>query len=176
MGEGVRWLQRAGCPVVSVLRRAVPVALRRPVRIVALLLVAVFVAACSGYTTAASNVTASSATLNAEGSCAGGSPNPCYWYWQYGTNGQYQFTTPLQGPCGPDCNTNGDVALSASVTDLTPNTTYQYELCGKGDSDSTFYCVGPNGGEGTYETFTTSPERITYGYDSNGRLTTATYP
>jgi hypothetical protein len=134
------------------------------------LALAVGCVACSGYTTPATNVTTTSATLNAMGGCAGGSPNPCSWYWRYGTGGQYQFTTPVQGPCGPGCDTGGTTApLNQAVTGLTPYTQYRYQICGKGDNSDTFGCVGPDGTGSTSQAFTTGT-KFTYGYDSNGRL------
>lgn len=144
--------------------------LRRSALALCAVAAALALSSCSGYTTPATNVTTTSATLNATGGCGGGSPNPCYWYWRYGTGSQYQNTTPVQGPCGPNCNTNGTtIPLSTNVTGLTPYTAYQYQLCGKGDGSNVYVCVGPDGGAGTSQTFTTGSQ-IPYGYDANGRL------
>ena len=154
------------------------VGLTTPVRLPALsaVCVALFLVACGGNTTPATNVTDTSATLNAVGTCSGGSPNPCRWYWQYGTGGGYQYTTPVQGPCGPRCNAT-NVPISWDVTGLAPGTVYQYQVCGQGDSTSQTVCVGPDGTGSTSQTFTTtSASSITYGYDANGRLTSVTNP
>jgi hypothetical protein len=161
--------------MVDSLRAAVNDVLRRAQLVLIAAGVVIAVAACSGNTTPATNVTTSSATLNAVGGCSGGSPTPCSYYWQYGTNGQYQLSTPVQGPCGPNCNTNGNVALNVSVTGLSPNTTYQYQICGKGDNVSSYVCVGPDGTPNTSQMFTTG-STLTYTYDANGRLSSVAGP
>jgi len=110
--------------------------------------------ACSGNTTGATNITSNTATLNAQGQCSGSnSSSPCYFYFQWGTGGQYQFK---QGPQGPAGNTGGNVQLSYDAKNLTPSTTYQYQICGKGDGTNSYMCVGPDGGTGTYGQFTTA--------------------
>jgi hypothetical protein len=116
-------------------------------------LIAAVLAGCSGNTTAATNVASTTATLNSQGQCDGGTPTPCSWYWRYGTGGNYQSTTPVQGPT--TANTNGKVPLSANVTGLTPGATYQYQICGKGDNVSSFVCVGSDGTPNTSTSFTT---------------------
>lgn len=114
--------------------------------------------ACGGSTTPPTNVTAYSAALGGQGECDGGSPTPCYWYWRYGTGGQYQYQTPVQGPYTG--STGGLVQLSAPVTGLQPDTTYQYQLCGEGDTITSYVCVGPDGTTSTSSTFTTSPRTM----------------
>jgi uncharacterized protein YkwD len=97
-------------------------------------------AGCSGTTTGATSVGQTTATLNALVSCSGGSPTPCSFYFQWGTGGAYQFR---------DAASSGqhavisNLAVSWSVSNLTPGTTYTYEICGKGDTVASYVCVSP---------------------------------
>ncbi len=110
--------------------------------VVAVMVLTLGLAGCSGNTTAASNVAATSATLNAQVSCSGGSPTPCQYRFQYGTGGSYQYQTPT-APVPGATVTVSSAPVSTTVTGLIPGTTYTYQLCGKGDSLSSVTCVTP---------------------------------
>ena len=106
------------------------------------LICAVVLSGCEGSTIPATNVGTTTATLNAQASCSGGVPTPCSWYWRWGTNGNYQYSSAIGGPV----TTTWSGTLSYTVTGLTPGTTYGYELCGEGDNISSFVClVSANG-------------------------------
>ena len=114
-------------------------------------LAAVVLVGCSGHTTGASNVTASSAQLNFVGSC--GSGEHCSYYVQYRKTGTSAWSkTPTRGPgTGPESN----VSLSENVTGLTEGTQYEYQACGNAQTTQPFACVGPDGSTSTTSTFTT---------------------
>lgn len=132
---------------------------------------AVLLAGCAGGTTAATNVTRVTATLNAKGSCAGG---PCSWYFRYGTDNQYQYQTPVHEIT---TNTNGETVTlpGEKISGLVPGTTYQYQLCGKGDGVSTYRCVGPDGSTGTSGRFTTLDAKADCLYGANNVSTLASF-
>ncbi|HVT42713.1 MAG TPA: hypothetical protein VHD39_06985 [Acidimicrobiales bacterium] len=125
---------------------------RARVAVPALAVVGVLIlSSCQAVTAPATDVGTTTATLNATASCSGGTPVPCSWYWRWGTNDNFQFQSPLQGPA----QTTWSGTLSYAVTGLTPGTTYQYQLCGKGDSVQSYECVGPYNING-FQTFTTA--------------------
>jgi len=113
------------------------------------LICAVVLAGCQGTTTPATNVGTTTATLNAQASCSGGVPTPCSWYWRWGTNGNYQYSSAIQGPV----TTTWSGTLNYIATGLTPGTTYSYQVCGEGDNVSSFVCLGS--ANGTPSQFTT---------------------
>ncbi len=123
---------------------------------------AVVLSGCQAVTVPATNVGTTTATLNAQASCSGGKPVPCSWYWRWGTNGSFQSSSPLQGPV----MATWSGTLSYPVTGLTPGTTYQYELCGEGDSVTSYVCVGAS--SGGFQTFTTAPTASSGSTGSNG--------
>ncbi len=113
-------------------------------------LLALTLAACSGHTDAATNVSDTTATLNAHGSC----DKACeawFRYRQVGTSTWAQ-TPPIQVP-----NQVNNAPFTAAVTGLTPNTAYEYQACGRENSWSgnTYGCTGPDGGGSTTTQFTT---------------------
>lgn len=123
-------------------------------------------AGCSGSTTGATNVGVLSATLTAQASCSGGTPYECSWYWEWGT-GSKTWTSQTFGPVA----TTWSGQLTYNVTGLDEGYTYHYDLCGMGDSVSTFVCVGPS-----YFTTATVPNgrcivSANPPTDSNGTLT-----
>jgi hypothetical protein len=103
---------------------------------------AVVLSGCQGSTNPATNVGMATATLNAQASCSGGVPTPCSWYWRWGTNGHYQYSSAVSGPT----TAKWSGKLSYTATGLTPDTTYGYQLCGEGDAVTAFVCVGSANG------------------------------
>ncbi len=103
------------------------------------------------------------ATLNARAACDGG---PCWWYFRYGTDDLYQYETPVHEVAS---NTNGQpIQLPGeNVSGLVPGTTYQYQLCGKGDNVNQYECVGPDGSPGTSEQFATQDSKADCLYADN---------
>src|SRR3954451_21172802 len=90
---------------------------------------------CSGGNDPVTNVTATSATFNAHGTCDSGQPNPCEWRWRYRKVGDSAWTeTPLQGPVSSPAT---DVPLKWDVSGLTPGTDYEEQVGGRGDNVST---------------------------------------
>ncbi len=114
---------------------------------VALLCVLVL-SGCEGNTTPATGVGTTTAILNGQGSCSGGVPTPCSWYWRWGTNGNFQYSSAISGPA----KATWSGTLSYQVTGLTPGTTYSYELCGEGDAQSSFICAGSGNGISQFTT------------------------
>ncbi len=139
--------------------------------LVMLLFGALGVTGCDGMTTAATNVTRVTATLNARGACDHG---PCWWYLRYGTDHLYQFQTPVQQFTS---STQGQqVQLPGEqVSNLVPGTTYEYQLCGKGDSVSQYQCVGPDGSTDTSEQFETQDSKADCLYAANNVSTLAAF-
>src|SRR5689334_5165968 len=104
-------------------------------------LLAVTLSACSGHTDAATNVSDTTATLNARGSC----DKACeawFRYRQVGTSTWTQ-TAHIQIP-----NQVNNAPFSSAISGLTPNTAYEYQACGRENSWSanTYGCTGPDGG------------------------------
>ncbi len=117
---------------------------------VAAVALVVVVAACSGATTGAQSISASSATLRATVSCAQGQTCDAYFQWRVdGTTGWTK---------GPDI---GPITgqLSEPLSDpisVSPGTVYDYQLCGRATGLAPYPqygCVGPQDG-GSYSTFT----------------------
>jgi hypothetical protein len=97
-----------------------------------------FLSACvSGATDPATDVTATTATLNAHGS-AGGQPRT--WWFEYGRTTSYGSRTPGGSVPG---NFSGSVA--EEVTGLQPSTLYHFRICSSGgcDGDRTFTTISP---------------------------------
>ncbi len=135
---------------------------------------ALLLSACQGNTAAPTEVGTTTATLNAQASCAGGVPTPCSFYWRWGTNYNYQYSSPISGPV----SATWSGALSYGVTGLTPGTTYQYELCGKGDNIPSFACVGPTTftTASSGSTTTTQPPATTTTTSTTSTTTTTSLP
>src|SRR5262249_29802696 len=135
----------------------------------AMLITAIALVGCGGATMAPTNVTRVTATLHGKASCAGG---PCWWFFRYGTNNLYQYRTPAHETA---TDTHGqELELPGQpVSDLTPGTTYQYQLCGLGDTVRQFTCVGPDGTPQTSEQFRTPDSKADCLYPSNNVLTLA---
>ena len=92
-------------------------------------------AACSGGTDPATNVTNLSATLNAHGHTTGVAAT---WWWEYSTNKADLGTENDTEVCGQEADnrcgpgtSSSDVPLHVSVTGLRPDTTYWFRACGQ---------------------------------------------
>lgn len=108
------------------------------------------VAACDGSTTGATNVTATTARLWANSEC----DQLCTAYLQYRQVGTTAWT-----PTAKLTNigrVNPAVSWFLGVSGLSPETEYEYQLCGQESTWSGPVCVGPEGGPAT-QTFTTAP-------------------
>src|ERR1700733_11724689 len=106
---------------------------RRLLAVVAVLSCAVL-AGCAATTDPASDVTASTARLNARGRSDG---TPAHYYFQYSTAANalgtgFGLQTPTRGPIpgGTSGPGGGLLPFSEQVTGLSPNTTYYYRVCG----------------------------------------------
>ena len=119
---------------------------RRLGRLVAPMLLcglALFAAACSGQTTAASNVSSNSATLNAKASCDAGETVSYWLRYQQGSN-PFQETPRSQPYTCPSAIT--DAALKEDVSGLRADTSYTSQFCGTGkDNPTTPVCVDLTG-------------------------------
>ena len=110
----------------------------------------VLLAGCSGKTTGATNVTTTSARLNASGSCD--NPN-CSAYIRWRKVGT---TTWTNGPTISGIGKVSNVPWAETATGLAAGVQYEYQACGKEASfGSTFVCVGPDGGTTSTQKFTT---------------------
>lgn len=104
-------------------------------RTIPLLITAALLSGCSGAAAPASNITASSAKLNAQGSCT----SSCAWYFRYHATGTTRWSvTPIRTVTGTFKNT----ALTETASSLKAGEDYEYEVCGKGDQVTSFVCVG----------------------------------
>jgi hypothetical protein len=90
------------------------------------------VAACSGHTTGATNVTGTSATLNAKGTCDGG--RSCTAHIEYEKVGASAWTSTASRSYGA-----GTITDSVNVTGLRPSTSYQYRLAATQSNVSGMY-------------------------------------
>jgi hypothetical protein len=153
-------------------RAAVPLALLLTLS-VAVTGIGLAVAAAPGATTGpATDVTATTATLNGTVS-----PNreDTRYYFQYGTTTAYGTDTPMQGPIGG----NADRAVSANVTGLAPSTTYHYRVVAVNASgtvfgaDMTFTTPAPGAPQGNAITIAARPKTVTFGRPTTiaGQLT-----
>jgi hypothetical protein len=129
---------------------------------------ALLLSGCSGRTSPVTGVTQTVATLHGSAKCASG--NAYCWFdfgYRVDPNGAWKFTKIV----GPSEVTGRAVNVSATVTGLHPNTTYDVEICGlanqgtKAPRQSHLWCTGTNG--------TPSPGNITSGYTQFTTLQTA---
>ena len=123
--------------VLNAARRAEPYdrRMRKRALVLALAVGSLVLVSCSGNNDPVTNVTATSATFNAHGTCDSGQPNPCEWRWRYRKVGDSAWTeTPLQGPVTGSAS---NVPLKWDVSGLTPGTNYEEQIGGRGDDVST---------------------------------------
>ena len=118
----------------------------------------------SASTNAATNVTATSATL--EGTVFP-NQNDTTYYFEYGTTTAYGTQTPTQGPVGG----NAGKSANADVTGLTPSTTYHFRVVAVNSAgtsvgnDMTFTTLATGGGPGAQNAVTigATPTTVTFG-------------
>jgi hypothetical protein len=115
-------------------------------------------AACSGQTTGATNVTQQndgsySARLNAVGSC----DQSCSVFMRWRRVGT---TTWTNGPTSTGIPAVSNVPFARDVSGLAQRAGYEYQVCGKEDSWSDFVCVGPSGANST-DKFATGATSLT---------------
>jgi hypothetical protein len=91
----------------------------------ATLLSLLVLAGCGGQTDPATNVTATSATLNGQKSCKVGESGTQWWRYRLGIN-PWQETTHANWSCSHDQSQS----VSTTIAGLTPGSHYQYEICG----------------------------------------------
>ena len=104
---------------------------------------------CSGKTLNATNVTATSATLNAQGQC----DNSCNVQFRYRVDeGRWTYTPYKRYPSSGN---SPPVSLSSPVSNLSPGTTYNYQVCGDDQGEQGEVCVGPNRSVSDSTSFTT---------------------
>ena len=97
--------------------------MRRALAVATLLLLLVL-AGCGGQTDPATNVTATSATLNGQEWCKAGESGTRWWRYRLGIN-PWQETSHANWSCSQDRNQS----VSTTITGLTPGSHYQYEIC-----------------------------------------------
>lgn len=114
-----------------------------------LLPVSVLLAGCRGQTIGATNVTSTSAILNGKGTC----DKSCNVQFRYRVdNGRWTYTTPIHVS-----STNGQVyPFSQNVGDLSPGTSYSYQICGDDQGENSVVCGGPSGSSSEATPFTTA--------------------
>jgi hypothetical protein len=132
---------------------------RRPAAVGGLVVVALLVAGCSGFTTGATNIAKQSdgsysAQLNFVGSC--GSGEHCSWYAQYRLVGSGTWTHVPATAHGPVAGPISKVSLSEKATGLTAGAQYEYQVCGNFQPGQRFICVGPDESPNTTTKFTTT--------------------
>lgn len=135
------------------------------------LLVALLIAACGGHTTGATNVTATTAQLNAVGHCDSADNGRVFWEYRPTSTGSwvrhYQNgdgrVLPASGSkvdttnCGSRVPSSGDLNVTDSIEGLTPGTTYEYRIGFRYSNGSEVVTdsSGTNGGT-NYDTFQTT--------------------
>jgi hypothetical protein len=122
-----------------------------------LVLAALLLAACTGFTTGATNIVKQpdgsySAQLNFVVSC--GSGEHCSWYAQYRQVGTSTWTHVPAIPHGPVAGPVSNVSLSENATGLTAGAQYEYRVCGNSQPGQRFICVGPDDQTNTTTKFT----------------------
>jgi len=130
---------------------------RRPAAAGGLVVAALLLAACSGFTTGATNIAKQSdgsysAQLNFVASC--GSGEHCSWYVHYRRVGTSTWTNVPSTPHGPVTGPVSSVSLFEAATGLTAGARYEYQVCGNFQPGQPFICVGPDGQTNTTTKFT----------------------
>jgi hypothetical protein len=152
----------------------------RCVAILPVVALAGFLSGCTGSTTGATSVTATSATLNAKASVR---PHDYgEWWFEYSGNNGVSWTATTHGPYGTpngQCTSgsgseSAQYPLSKRVSGLTPSTHYIYRLAGTlcGYGPFTVDSTGTVGGT-NYSSFTTGA--LPAGCSLSGKTVTCTY-
>lgn len=116
------------------------------------LVAAVAFSACSGATTGASNVRATSAVIHAKGSC----DTQCDVYFSINTLSSNPSISSVWTTNRFTVGKIKTTSFNATLTGLSPGTRYRYQVCGKEHNWKSYACVGPDGTDKTYSYFTTS--------------------
>jgi hypothetical protein len=113
-------------------------------------------AGCAGRTTGASDITEQpdgsyAAKLNAVGTCdEGSSSTPCTVYMRWREVGTDAWT---ESPSTKVDRKVRNRPFSYTARDLSPETEYEYQACGKEFSQEQVFCAGPDGSPATAEKF-----------------------
>jgi hypothetical protein len=135
---------------------------RRSAAVGAVLVAAVMIASCRGYTTVATNIAeqpngAYSAQLNFVGSCGAG--EHCSFSVRYRRVGTSAWSHAPRTPSGPIAGPMAKISLAQQVTGLASRTQYEYQVCGNAQPGRPFACVGPDGTPDTATKFRTPSTR-----------------
>lgn len=112
--------------------------------------------------TPTTNITSTSATLNGTVTAT---KAPTTYHFEYGTSSTYGHSTPTQTV--PAANGQNAQPVSANVTGLAPNTTYQFKLVASNATGATtvtglFTTAKPGGTVGNAVTIRARPGTVTY--------------
>jgi hypothetical protein len=135
---------------------------QRSAAVGAVMVSAVVIASCRGYTTVATDIVeqpsgAYSAQLNFVGSCGAG--EHCSFYVRYRRIGTSAWAHEPGAPRGPIAGPVAKHSLAQVVTGLTTRVQYEYQVCGNAQPGRPFACVGPDGTSNTTTKFTTPSQR-----------------
>lgn len=127
---------------------------RRAPALIAAIFGALAIAGCTGNTTGATNVTATSATLNASGKC----DNSCNVRFRYHVDeGPWTYTPYQHFP-----STGGNYGpVHANIGNLSAASSYSYQACGDDQGKQGEVCVGPDGSISSSTAFTTPDSTAT---------------
>jgi len=96
---------------------------------------------CTGETLPVSDVSQTSATLNAQASCDGTRGKPCYFQFTYKSSAD--AVTRYAKLHGPITNASSGM-VRETIAGLTPGTTYEARFCGQGDNNvRKWACASP---------------------------------
>jgi hypothetical protein len=127
---------------------------RLPARLLGLLVVALLVASCTGATLNPTRVSDSTATLSAVVTCKESSCYSYHYYIRWGLHGQALSNTTAV--TAPDRSVVSKLNVSETLSGLTPDTTYDFQVCRRGDGVARPTCVGADGNSTASASFRTT--------------------